>query len=736
MSENSQSRSICGLWVDFAGNVHLSLADSDGRRREVKESMHPFCWVDGSVVDADLPEEIEVEKLTGPGKYNRLLRFSSLPIFFEFVSRRDRQTVEWIRSMESQFLISRGETMFGGMHFSDLRRCQCDIETACSVPGGFSQARRAGDRVLAIGLQFGERRELLELGENSDEGERQLLRDFSEILRREDPDTMEGHNIFRFDLEYLRIRSQRLELPCHWGRFGKNAQVRRGRLRVAERSIDFPRFDIPGRLVFDTYLMILIYDLAAREMASYGLKEVAQHIGISGEGSGVERTYLDGDEIQAAFKNDRETFLAYLADDLRETAAVADLLLPTYFAQASSFPLTLQDATLRGSGGKVDLLMLQEYARGKEALPEGAEIPAFEGGFTRNYEVGVFKNVWHFDVASLYPSLLLHLGQNPASDSLGAFIPLLDKLRQYRLRYKNLARSAESSDLKAEYDARQNSYKILINSFYGYLGFSGARFADGVLAATVTREGRELLQDLIKRFQELGCTVLEADTDGIYLVAPEHFANPEILLKEVTKDLPTGIELEFDGEFPAMFCYKAKNYALYNGKKILLRGSALRSRGTEPYLSDLTSYLIRWKLGLEEESPKSIVEKLREKIGKQEMDIDQLVRSENLGQDPEKYRRMIEEDPENTRRRSALESALKEKPLPKLGDRVTFFIAESKTGGSRAWERANPASAYDRNENPYDAAHYLRKLDEWEKRYGEFFIEPKERLVQGELFEF
>ncbi|HLS27837.1 MAG TPA: DNA polymerase domain-containing protein [Opitutales bacterium] len=734
MRDDSSTRSICGLWVDPAGDVFLSLADSQGGRREIRESSDPFCWVDRSVADADLPEEIEVEKLSGPGKFDRIFRFRSVPGFFDFVSACDREKLEWIRSLESQFLISNRETMFAGMRFSDLRRCQCDIETACSVPGGFSNPKRGGDRILAIGLQFDGRQELLVIGEKSDEGERQLLRDFSEILRREDPDTIEGHNIFRFDLEYLRIRSRRLGLSCDWGRFGKEAQVRRGWLRVAERSIAFPRFDIPGRLVFDTYLMVLVYDLAAREMSSYGLKEVAQHLGISGDGSGFDRTYLEGNEIQNAFENDRKTFLAYLADDLRETAGVADLLLPTYFAQASSFPMTLQDTTLRGSGGKVDLMMLQEYAHAKEALPENVTVGAFEGGFTRNYETGVFKNVWHFDVASLYPSLLLNLGRNPAGDSLGAFIPLLEKLREYRLRYKNLARAAENPELKTEYDARQNSYKILINSFYGYLGFSGARFADGELAAAVTREGRELLQELIKRFQKLGCTVLEADTDGIYLVAPQKFEKPEMLLEKVTEGLPSGIELEFDGHFPAMFCYKAKNYALYNGKKVLLRGSALRSRGMEPYLQDLTSHLIRWKLGLEEESPKLLIEKMQREIAKQEMDIDQLVRFENLGQDPEKYRRSIEEDPEKVRRRSSLEAALKEKPIPKMGDRIGYFIAESRIGGSRAWERAFPVSAYDPKETPYDAVHYLRKLDEWEKRYEEFFTEPKERFVQGELF--
>ena len=39
--------------------------------------------------------------------------------------------------------------------------------------------------------------------------------------------------------------------------------------------------------------------------------------------------------------------------------------------------------------------------------------------------------------------------------------------------------AAPTADERNESQARQASFKILINSFYGYLGFSGARFGDG-----------------------------------------------------------------------------------------------------------------------------------------------------------------------------------------------------------------------------------------------------------------
>src|ERR1019366_7227273 len=188
---------------------------------------------------------------------------------------------------------------------------------------------------------------------------------------------------------------------------------------------------------------------------------------------------------------------------------------------------------------------------------------------TRSFNEGVFRHVLHFDVASLYPSLLLNIGRNPADDSLGVFIPLLRRLLDYRLKYKLLARSAPEQEGRAEAEARQGAFKILINSFYGSLGLAGARSGDGEVAAEVTRRGRELLQQLIDEFSRQGCTILEADTDGIYLSSDAHFARPEELLARVAPILPAGIELEFDGRYDAMFCYKAKNYALSESGRVI-----------------------------------------------------------------------------------------------------------------------------------------------------------------------
>ncbi len=722
--------SLCGLWVDEAGRVHTTVETETGGREDRIDDLRPFAWLAGEGGEPP-PVGVEIERLQGEGPFNRLVHGESFEVFQEFLRGGGREWagVDLIRPWESQYLLQRRRRLYDGMTFGRLRRCQLDIEVS-SPEGGFPDANRAGDRVLAIGLRQDGRCRLLMLEEESDAAERRLLESLNAALAELNPDVIEGHNLFKFDLDYLRHRGRRLKVPCAWGRYGAKATFRNSRLKVAERWLDFLRCDLPGRAVVDTYFLVQLHDLTAREMASYGLKESAIYFGITDDSAG--RTYVAGDEIQQVFRTDRARFCAYLEDDLRETAGLAEQLLPTYFEQARTFPALLQEATLRGATSKIDLLFQEEYYHARQACPVPPEVAPFEGGYTRSFHEGVFRHVLHFDVASLYPSLLLAIGRNPRTDTLGVFIPLLRRLREYRLQYKQLARTAPDPEERAEAQARQASFKILINSFYGYLGFSGARFGDGELAAEVTRRGRELLQALIDEFARQGGTILEADTDGIYLSSEEHFGAPEALLARVTPVLPEGIELEYDGRYEAMFCYKAKNYALYDGRKVTLRGSALRSRGIEPFLKRLTDQLIHFLLGVTKESPLDLWEDYRRRLPGREVPVAELAKSETLNQSPDAYEKFVAGG--GKPRRASAEAALQLTPRPRLGERVTYYLTEKRKGQTSDWQRARPLALFDPETSPYSSDYYMAKLDDWKERYGAFLGGgPQPAAAQGEL---
>src|SRR5204863_6763061 len=150
----------------------------------------------------------------------------------------------------------------------------------------------------------------------------------------------------------------------------------------------------------------------------------------------------------------------------------------------------------------------------------------------------------------LYPSIMLGFSYFPQSDTLGISAALLRDLREFRVGAKELARAASCKEAKIYFSALQSTFKILINSFYGYLGFDMGHFNDYDAANRVTAKGRELIQSAAAWLRESGATVIEVDTDGIYFMPPGEVAtseDEEKLIRDLSATLPEGIDLELDG---------------------------------------------------------------------------------------------------------------------------------------------------------------------------------------------
>ncbi len=726
MDDTFYNGRICGAFVADNGDAFLCCATPDGGRTQTKFRFSPFAWTSREM-PFDNFADLRAPENGVRAPLDRILRFADPAHAEEFFKKRDKSLPYFrLPSVENQLFTERGLRPFAEMRFGEIRRMQLDIEVA-SADDSFPNASRAEDRIIAVGMA-GCAEKIAELESFDDDAERRLLLEVQNFILDTDPDFIEGHNIFKFDLPYIAARCKRLGLEMKWGRFGQPARFRKSRINIAERTINYSRCDLPGRTVVDTLLLVQLFDVSAREMVSYTLKESAIHFGISKR---ENRTYIDGGEIKNAFVSDRETFRKYLRDDLRETAGLSAYLLPTYVAQARNFPMTMQECLLRGNGMKVESVFIQKYFDAKAALPMPSEQSAIEGALSESFELGLFKNVLHYDVASLYPSLMLVIGKCPKNDYLGTFLDELSRLREYRLKYKKLARDAENPADKLEFDARQKSFKILINSFYGYLGLSTAVFGDSALAGEITALGRNLLQKLMDKFRELGCTVLEADTDGIYVSSEEYFSKPEVLLEKAESVLPDGVDLDFDGAFEAMLCYKAKNYALLSNGKITLRGSTFRNRATEPFLQKLTQTLVSDIILERNDEIPALISRTTERILSGEMPVSELAKSEFITKSPSLYQKEIAATGKG--RRASMEAALLMKPIPSAGDKVSYYIRKLDGKKNPDWKCAYPLELFDADTAPYSPEYYTKKITDWQKRFSEL-IDNKRAPVQSELF--
>src|SRR4029453_1412375 len=203
--------------------------------------------------------------------------------------------------------------------------------------------------------------------------------------------------------------------------------------------------------------------------------EVARHFGFC---DSDELSSLTGKELQRAYLNNDERFRKRALCAVRETRALSDLLSPSYFIQAQIFPYNYQDVIVRGNATRINALFLREYLRQRHSIPDFLMPRVFEGGYTDIFFTGIARDVWHCDIASLYPSIMLKFECFPATDQLQIFRHLLTDVRAFRLEAKAEIRAGKDPARQHHLQALQNTFKILLNSFYGYLGFAQGHFAD------------------------------------------------------------------------------------------------------------------------------------------------------------------------------------------------------------------------------------------------------------------
>jgi DNA polymerase elongation subunit (family B) len=599
--------------------------------------------------------------------------------------------------------------LFRGMSFPQLKRLQLDIECKCELPGGFPNAEREGDEVILVSLRDSSGWETCLSSEG--QGEKALLKQMIELVQQRDPDVIEGHNIFNFDLPYLQKRCRRYRIGLNLGRGGRGVTARASRFYAAERIVAYMRYHIYGRHVVDTYQLVMLHDVVQRDMDSYGLKAAAKYFGLAAE----DRTYVEGDQISQVFAADPERLKEYALDDVRETDAISRLLSPSYFYQTQILPLSYQNCVSRGNATRIDALLCAEYIQARQSLPMPQAQQDFQGALTASAEPGLFENVWHIDVRSLYPSIILANKLCPRSDEIGVFSRLLGRLRDFRLQAKDAMRHADAEQ-RDYYQALQSSFKILINSFYGYLGFSQGTFNDYNMARAVTAEGRAILAKMQSYLAESGAKIIEMDTDGIYFCPPQDIDCMAEMQSRVQSILPEGIEVELDSEFQAMYAYKSKNYALLekNGK-VSITGAALKSRGLEPfqrnYMRDMLTLLLH---GRAAEIP-ALYSRYEDDIREHRLPLKDLSKREYLSTSPEAYSRKLAEG--KGRRSAAYELAIASGEKYQQGDQVQFYVTgdKKKLAVVENSKLLSQAKAGERDEN---IEYYLDKLKQLQQKFA------------------
>jgi DNA polymerase elongation subunit (family B) len=620
-----------------------------------------------------------------------------------------------------QYLMLSGRVYFRGLVYEDIYRLQFDLETTSLDPHR--------GRIFLIAVKDS-RGFTTVLDAPTQEEEPRLIRELCALIQERDPDVIENHNLFGFDLPFLEHRASVHGIPLSLGRRGGPVvlEKREETLAVGPEARKRTRYSIPGRELIDTLDAVRRHDFVVRDMPSYGLKDVARYFGIASS----ERVYLAGPKIFETYRQNPDQVRHYALDDVSEVDGLSRRLLGSPFALAGMAPRRYERLASAGPAmGVLEPILVRAYLRAGAALPCPATQPGatgmHEGGAVHLFAEGVAAHVVKADVASLYPSLMRTFQIGPASDHLGVLLGILGRLTDLRLSHKEAARVAFPGSIEANlHNATSAAMKILINAAYGYMGAgSMALFADSRAADEVTRRGREILTRVLDALRERGIALIEADTDGVYFSVPTHWseAQEQALVQEIGAQLPAGIRLEYEGRYQAMFSHEVKNYALltYAGG-LVVHGVALRSSRAEPFgerfLRQALTCLMNDDIPALRATYLDVVEALRER----KLPASDLAARVRLSKTPEAYQAARAGHPEP--QYEALLQAGRTRWYP--GERVRFYRVR---GGKYVWlpeeteemplennwqtgEQAGKHPLYEdvANRRDYDIDHYIQAL--------------------------
>lgn len=523
--------------------------------------------------------------LQGAAHYSWGKKFNNSKTFYDEVNRNKRSGADCfvVYNQAEQFMIKNGITCHLGMEPADLSVLSFDIETT-----GLKHDKDA--KVLLIACTYrgraGTERKLFSYDEYTTQKE--MINAFCKYVRNIDPSVIVGHNIFNFDLPYLKHCGG--ELPL--GRDGTKAKFakRPSLVRKDQNSFyEYHNVTVCGRQIVDTFNLSIKYD-TGRNYASYGLKAIIKAEGLERPG----RQHYDASAIYKRYKDptEWEKIKEYATDDGDDALKLFDLMIPAYFYFSKHVPRGLQHIINSNSGSQINSFLIRSYLQKAQGIPKADDTIKYEGGISYG-EPGVYQSCFKVDVASLYPSIIMRHGvEAPDKDPEGHFQHMVKSFTESRLKNKRLAKETGERKYKDQSDAE----KIFINSAYGFMNARGLNFNHPEGAALVCKYGRRILTRGINFATRRGFGIVNADTDSFMI---HGFTDDKSkFLSDLNALYHKDILWEDDGYYPSVLVLKAKNYVLLlEDGSITQKGAAVKATTKEPvfreFISNVTELLLK-----------------------------------------------------------------------------------------------------------------------------------------------
>jgi len=633
----------------------------------------------------ELHEPLAVVELETPGgadqdAYRYLVLTSNLhdveTTLLETASKRDGEEAQTLADLRGlvliwdpveQFLTLTGRTYFKDLSFEALRRFQFDLETT-----GLDEDR---DRIFMISMRdsTGWRACL----DTSTHSEADLLRQFVEVVAARDPDTLENHNIFGFDLSFLTRRAAQLGVRLALGRDGSEPRLETDVFDSAERPEPFLRWRIVGREVIDTQHAVRRYGLAAPDMRRHGLKEATRYFGFASS----DREYVPGAEIWSTYRADPERIRRYAADDVDEVDGLSRRLLPPVFGLTRFLPRSYERvAADTGPASLWELLLVRAYLHDGRGIMAPTPTLQRTGAPARTelFVSGLLGPSVRAAATSLVPCVLVNHSIAAANDHLRVMPRALESLLE------------QPEDAAA---------KRLSAAGYAYLASAGL-FGDPHAALDAAALVHQYIDRLVRDLRARGCTLVEVDGEQVVFGVPPSW-NPAIedaVCRAARTYLPAGVKLEFRERYAAMYT-RAPGTSITLGEDggVTLVGPAFRAGRLERFGDGFMHRAAACLLRSDVAGVRAVFLETVARLRNQEIALDDLCVQVTLHKSPAQYRRGVtHEEPYEVLLEAGVRSW-------RVGQRIRYFRARG--GEARLLVEGTDLKAADA-----DTEYYVQRL--------------------------
>ena len=466
----------------------------------------------------------------------------------------------------------------GGIYFNPdyIRSINIDIEVDSSA--GFPDPENATSPITSIALSY--RGKMCVIGTRPyanpkgftyyhEDSEVAMLDRFLRIFEGIDPDIITGWYVEFFDMPYLINRMGHL---FAWeegvGRLSPHGIVRKRNINRFKKKLE--TYSIAGRAILD--MLELYKKFTYTEQESYKLDFIAYEE--------LKEKKLDWSKdyssLQNMYEEDFERYVDYnlqdvvLVDKINDKLKLVDIAVAMAYETGSNYqdifsPVRLCDACT------YNILRQQKVAVSPMQFSEDKSYP---GGAVREPQVGKHEWVMSFDLASLYPHLIMTLnighethradlgkedlnlqsiikngmpdrirkickrenvsisaeGHYYSNDKEGLFSSLMNDLyvsrKEIKERMLEEMRKDGDKNLIAALKGQQEAKKIFMNSVSGAMGNAYSRWRDLRHVSSITVTGQLVIQWIIHHVNKylneyLGTLrqdyIVASDTDSIYV---------------------------------------------------------------------------------------------------------------------------------------------------------------------------------------------------------------------------